>query len=68
MAHTLEALQSGELLGVKRLKLACGLETFPEEIFTLADTLQVLDLSDNNLSALPDNISKLKHLKIIFCS
>jgi hypothetical protein len=66
MVHTLEALQSGELLGVKRLKLACGLETFPEEIFTLADTLQVLDLSDNNLSALPDNISKLKHLKIIF--
>jgi hypothetical protein len=66
MLHTLEALQSGALLGVKRLKLACGLETFPEEIFTLADTLEILDLSDNNMSEIPKDISKLKRLKIIF--
>lgn len=66
MTHTLEALKSGKLVGSKTLKLACGLEAFPEEIITLADTLEVLDLSDNHLSELPDSISKLKHLRIIF--
>lgn len=66
MTHTFEALKSGELLGTKRLKIAEGLTTFPEEIFTLADTLEVLDLSDNHISELPDNISDLKALRIIF--
>jgi len=66
MAHSLAELQSGKLLGTKRLKLACGLATFPQEILSLADTLEVLDLSDNNLTALPDNISQLKKLKVIF--
>ncbi|WP_159023546.1 leucine-rich repeat-containing protein kinase family protein [Formosa sp. L2A11] len=66
MTHTLEALQSGALTGSKRLKLACGLTSFPEEIFALAETLEVLDLSDNKLSSLPESISQLKQLKIIF--
>lgn len=66
MAHTLEELKSGALKGVKRLKLACGLNEFPKEIFTLADTLEILDLSDNNLSSLPENLSDLQQLKIIF--
>ena len=66
MTHTLEALKSGELIGSKTLKLACGLTEFPEEILTLADTLEVLDLSDNQLTQLPDSIAKLKHLRILF--
>ncbi len=66
MVHTLEALKSGALVGTKRLKLACGLTEFPEEILSLADTLEVLDLSDNAMSILPDSISQLKKLKIIF--
>ncbi|WP_299779285.1 leucine-rich repeat-containing protein kinase family protein [uncultured Formosa sp.] len=66
MTHTLEDLKSGALTGTKRLKLACGLTTFPEEIFALADTLEVLDLSDNHLSSLPESIVQLKQLKIIF--
>lgn len=66
MTHTLEALQSGELKGTNRLKLACGLNTFPDEIFTLADSLEILDLSDNNLSELPENMSDLSKLKIVF--
>ncbi|WP_405296128.1 leucine-rich repeat-containing protein kinase family protein [Algibacter sp. Ld11] len=66
MRQTLEALKGGELIGVKTLKLACGLKEFPEEIFTLAETLEVLDLSDNKLSELPEDIYKLKHLRIIF--
>lgn len=66
MTHTLEDLKSGALIGSKRLKLACGLTTFPEEILALADTLEVLDLSDNQLSSLPESIAQLKQLKIIF--
>lgn len=66
MTHSLEALQSGLLSGTKRLKLACGLTKFPEAILTLADTLEVLDLSDNKLSELPESISQLKYLRIIF--
>ncbi|WP_027419626.1 leucine-rich repeat-containing protein kinase family protein [Crocinitomix catalasitica] len=66
MTHDLEDLKSGKLIGTKRLKLACGLKEFPEEIYTLADTLEILDLSDNQFSELPENFIKLKHLKILF--
>ncbi len=66
MTQTLEDLKLGKLIGSKRLKLACGLKEFPEEILTLANTLEVLDLSGNHLSELPDAISQLKKLRIIF--
>lgn len=66
MTHTLEDLKSGKLIGTKRLKLACGLKYFPEEIIGLADTLEILDLSDNQFSELPNSIAQLKKLKIIF--
>ena len=66
MTNTLAELKSGSLIGSKRLKLACGLREFPEEILTLKDTLEILDLSDNHLSELPNRIIQLKHLKIIF--
>jgi hypothetical protein len=41
---TLVALRSGELEGITRLDLACGLEEFPPEIFELADSLEILNL------------------------
>ncbi|MDN3665581.1 leucine-rich repeat-containing protein kinase family protein [Algibacter miyuki] len=66
MVHSLEALKSGQLIGSKTLKLACGLEEFPEEIITLAETLEILDLSDNKLTSLPESIAQLKRLRIIF--
>lgn len=66
MTHTLEALKSGKLIGSRSLKLACGLDTFPKEIITLFETLEVLDLSDNRISELPSDIAQLKKLKIIF--
>ena len=47
MTHALEDLKSGKLIGSKRLKLACGLTDFPQEILSLSETLEVLDLSDN---------------------
>lgn len=66
MKHSLEDLKSGKLVGLKNLKLACNLTEFPEEIITLSETLEILDLSDNQLTTLPHSISQLKKLKIIF--
>lgn len=66
--HTLEDLKSGKLNGIKRLKLACGLTEFPLAILKLSSTLEILDLSDNNLSELPDEIVQLKKLKVFFAA
>lgn len=65
---SLEDLRAGKLAGAQRLKLACGLTEFPREIFQLADTLEVLDLSGNRLSSLPDELPRLQRLRILFCS
>jgi hypothetical protein len=68
MAHTLEQLRSGTLAGAKRLDLSCGLTRLPDEVFDLADTLEVLNLSGNRLTDLPPDIGRLKKLKIVFGS
>jgi hypothetical protein len=65
--QTLAQLRAGELNGVTRLTLSENLTSFPEEIFDLADTLEVLDLSYNLLCELPD-ISRLTKLRIAFFS
>jgi hypothetical protein len=66
--HTVEQLRSGALAGSKRLTLAGDLNEFPREIFELADTLEILDLSGNGLSALPDDLPRLRRLRILFCA
>jgi Leucine-rich repeat (LRR) protein len=66
--HTLEALRAGELVGIKHLDLAADLTEFPAEIFDLADSLEVLNLSGNLLSDLPQELTRLHKLRIIFCS
>ncbi len=63
---TLEQLRTGQLQGSKRFQLAAGITKFPDDIFQLADSLEMLDLSNNNLSELPDRFSQLKQLKIVF--
>jgi hypothetical protein len=68
LLHTLSQLRSGELAGTQRLALSENLTTFPLDILTLADSLEVLDLSNNRLSSLPDELSQLHQLKIIFAS
>ncbi|WP_153140049.1 leucine-rich repeat-containing protein kinase family protein [Paraburkholderia agricolaris] len=68
MTTTLEQLRAGQLAGTRRLTLACGLSEFPREIFDLADTLEILDLSGNALSTLPDDLPRLRKLRIIFAS
>jgi len=66
--HSLEQLRSGALSGITRLDLSCGLSEFPEEIFALADSLEVLNLSGNQLSSLPNDLARLHKLRILFCS
>ena len=68
MQHTLEQLRSGALAGTRRLNLCAGLDEFPREIFDLAETLEVLELSGNALSALPDDLPRLRKLRILFAS
>lgn len=68
MTTTLEQLRAGQLAGTRRLTLADGLSEFPREIFDLADTLEILDLSGNALSTLPDDLPRLRKLRIIFAS
>ncbi len=66
--HTLAQLQSGELQGITRLQLSEGLTEFPLEILSLADSLEILDLSNNQLTMLPSEIAQLPELKIFFAS
>ncbi|GAA4047581.1 leucine-rich repeat-containing protein kinase family protein [Hymenobacter glaciei] len=66
--HTLAQLRAGQLHGLKRLDLSAGLTEFPREIFALADTLEVLNLTGNALAALPDDLPRLHKLQVLFCS
>jgi hypothetical protein len=66
--YTLKQLQSGELKGLKEIKISENLTTFPQELFAFADTLELLDLSNNKLSELPEDFYRFKKLKIAFFS
>lgn len=61
-------LRAGELAGARRLDLSCGLSEFPPEIFDLADSLEVLNLSGNVLRSLPHDLHRLHRLRVLFCS
>lgn len=64
--HILDQLEKGELNNTKHLKLNCGLTEFPEAVFSLQNTLEILDLSGNHLSTLPNDFYKLSELRILF--
>ena len=66
--HTLEQLRAGALRGAQRLTLRAGLRELPPEVYSLADSLEVLDLSGNELAALPDDLPRLHKLRVIFCA
>lgn len=66
--HTLKQLKDGQLQGITRLQLSEELTEFPLEILSLADTLEILDLSNNRLSELPQELTQLVNLRIVFMS
>ncbi len=66
--HTLFQLQTGQLQGTSRLDLCENLTQFPSEIFQLADSLEVLNLSGNALQTLPPDLHRLRRLRVLFCS
>jgi len=67
--HSLSDLQAGKLIGAKELRITnAGLCEFPNELFDLSETLEILDLSGNHLSALPEDFPRLKKLRVLFVS
>ncbi|MFG6428774.1 leucine-rich repeat-containing protein kinase family protein [Roseateles sp. LYH14W] len=66
--NTLTQLRSGALQGAQRLTLRAGLRELPEEVYSLADSLEELDLSGNELDDLSDDLTRLHRLRVIFCS
>lgn len=41
---------------------------FPEEILTIADDIEILDMSFGNMTELPESFARMRNLKIIFLS
>ena len=79
MSHsTLQQLQAGQLTSayrlsqqqelIVRLQIDAGLTELPKEIFDLADCLEILDLSNNQLTDLPDELETLVNMRILFLS
>ena len=67
--ETLAKLRAGQLSNVVRLDLTgCALSEFPAEIFALADSLEILNLSGNALTSLPDDLHRLRRMRVLFCS
>jgi hypothetical protein len=64
----LAELRAGNLAGITRLDLSADLTEFPREIFDLSGSLEILNLSQNRLCDLPDDLPRLKKLRILFCS
>lgn len=49
-----------------RIKLAAGLTEFPPLLYRCCQQLEILDLSDNQLSALPSDLARFGRLKRLF--
>lgn len=68
-ADTLARLRAGALHGSTRLDLRhTGLGELPPEVLSLAETLEVLDVSGNALSDLPEGLAACTRLHTLFAS
>lgn len=68
MLHSLDALASGQLDGATEIKISAHLTEFPDALYRLSHSLEKLDLSNNQLTQLPDDLHRFKRLKIFFAS
>lgn len=68
-SETLALLNAGKLAGATHIKIHnAGLTRFPPALYSLTDTLEILDLTRNALTDLPDDLTQFKQLRILFCS
>jgi hypothetical protein len=51
---------------LSRINLSAGLTEFPAELYRFTDSLEILDLSGNQLSDLPADLHRFKKLKRLF--
>jgi tRNA A-37 threonylcarbamoyl transferase component Bud32 len=65
---TLDELIAGKITNPKRITLSEGLTEFPSVLYDYLDSLEILDLSGNNLSELPEDLYRFTKLKIAFFS
>lgn len=61
-------LADGSLARAHHIRLSDGLSDFPTALYQLAETLEVLDLSGNQLTTLPDDLTRFTRLRIVFAS
>lgn len=66
--QSLEQLVSNTFPNVTRITISAQLKTFPKELFKYTETLEILDLSNNLISEVPDEIVQFKKLRILFLS
>lgn len=69
MSDKLNILRQEVLIGTKLSNVdlsCCDLEEFPIELFSLAPSLESLNLSGNQLSKLPEDLSCFTQLRVLF--
>lgn len=67
-ATLLEDLRHGTLAGSREFTLSAGLDSLPKGLLELGESLEILDLSGNALSDLPEDFTRLSKLRILFLS
>lgn len=67
VSKALASLARGDFAGARELRLP-GLRELPGDIFGLAETLEVLDIGDGELTTLPPDLGRLRKLRVLFCS
>ncbi|MEH6449871.1 MAG: leucine-rich repeat-containing protein kinase family protein [Oleispira sp.] len=53
---------------VLRVQISKNLTEFPRHVFEQAESLEILDLSNNQLTDLPDDLDRLLNMRILFLS
>lgn len=66
LAELLAFSQTAAAASVQRITLAAGLTKFPAELYLFCQSLEILDLSDNQLTALPADLSRFRRLTRLF--